>query len=79
MEILRNSDIWHYAESLELVLDECRQYHHPNVDFRAARPREPDVSLSQEDDSDVMMGGDDNDGGNDPTVISNPPQSLQVR
>lgn len=84
VETLRkcNSEVWHYADYLESVLNEC---HHPNVDFRARRPPDPDVSLGQEDDSDVMMGGDDNeqgsDDGNDPTVmaICIPPQSLQVR
>ena len=89
MEILRkcNSEIWHYAESLETLLDECCQYHHSDVNFRAARPPDPDVLLGQGNDSqaDAMMGGDDNDqdsdDGNDPTAmaISIPLQSLQVR
>ena len=85
VEILRkrNSEIWKYAESLESLLDECSQYHHPNVDFRAARPPDPDGLLGQEDDFEVMMGGDDqgSDTGNDPPVmeICVPDQSLQVR
>jgi hypothetical protein len=85
MENLRkgNTEICHYADYLESLLDKCQQYH--EVDFRANRPPDPDVSLGQEDDSDVMMGGDDNDqgsdDGNDPTVmaICIPPQSLRVR
>ena len=64
----RQSEVWQYANYLESVLDECSQYHHPNVDFRAARPPDPDVLLGQEDDSNVTMGGDD----------SIPSRSLQV-
>ena len=87
LEILRKSnlDVWHYAEYLESQLDDCKQYHHPNVDFRANRPPHPNLLLGQEDDSDFMMGGDDNDqdsdDGNDPMVLAMciPPQSLQVR
>ena len=82
----RLSEVSQYANYLESLLDECPQYHHRNVDFRAARPPDPDLLLGQEDDSDVMMGRDDNDqgssdDGNDPTVmaICIPPQSLQVR
>jgi hypothetical protein len=80
------SEVWQYAEYLESQLDECSQYHHPNVqvDFRANRPPKHDVLLRQEDDSDIMIevekdqGSDD---GNDSKVmaISIPPQSLQVR
>ena len=78
------SDLWRYTIYLESRLDECSQYQHPNVDFRANRPSD-DALLGQEDDSDVMTGGDDNDhgsdDGNDHTVaICNiPPQNLQVR
>ena len=87
VEILRkcNADIYHYVDYLESLLDKCHQYHHPNVDFRATRPPDPDLLLGQEYDSDVVMGGDDNDpgsdDGNDPTVmaICIPPQSLRVR
>ena len=82
-EILR--EFCQYADYLESLLDECRrQYHYPNVDFRASRPQDPDVSLDQEDDADFMMGGDDIDqgsnDGNDASVmaICIPPQSLQV-
>ena len=81
----RNSDIWQYAIHLESLLDECPQYHHLNIDYRALRPPDPDVLLGEEDDSNVMMEGDDNDqgsdDGNDLTVmaICIPPQSLQVR
>ena len=78
------TDAHHYIETLESLLDDChRKYQFPNHDFRATRPQDPD--MGQEDDSDVMMGGDDNeqgsDDGNDPTVmaICIPPQSLQVR
>jgi hypothetical protein len=77
-----NSEVFRYADYLESLLDE---YHHANVNFRAFRPPDPDVSLGQEEDSDVAMGGDDNDqgsdDGNDPTVmaICIPPLSLQVR
>ena len=86
MEILRKcySEVWQYTEYLELQLDDCSQYHHPNLDFRANRPPDHDVLLRLEDDSDVMMGGDENDQGSDdgadPMVmaISIPPQSLQV-
>ena len=86
MEILRkyNSEVWRYAEFLESRLDECSQHHHPNIDFRAARPSDPDVFLGGEDDSDVMMEDDNDQGsvdGNDATImaICIPPQSLQVR
>ena len=87
IEILRkcNSEIWQYAEYLESQLDECRQYHHPDVDFRAARPPDPDVLLGQENDLNDMMKGDDNEQSSDdwidPTVMAHciPPQSLQVR
>jgi len=78
------SEVWQYAEYLESQLDECSQYHHPNVDFRANRPPDHDVLLGQGDDSDVMMGGDDNDQGSDDgndfkvMAICIPPQSLQV-
>ena len=82
----RNSDIWRYAIYLESLLDKCPQFHHLNVDFRAARPPDPDVLLGQEDDSDDMMGGGEgndqgSDDGNDPTVLAIciPPQSLEVR
>ena len=82
----RLSEVSQYANYLESLLDECPQYHHRNVDFRAARPPDPDLLLGQEDDSDVMMGRDDSDqgssdDGNDSTVmaICIPPQSLQVR
>ena len=79
------ADFRHYADYLESLLDECQQYHHRSNDFRAARPPDPDLLLGQEDDFDVVMGGDDNDqgsdDGNDPSVmaICIPPQSLQVR
>ena len=80
-----SAEAYHYADYLESLLDNCHQYHHANVNFRACRPPDPDVSLGQEEDSDFAMGGDDNDqvsdDGNDPTVmaICIPPQSLQVR
>jgi hypothetical protein len=81
------SDVWQYAEYLESRLDECSQYHHPNVDrdFRANRPPNHDVLLGQEDGSDIMMGADDDDQGSDDgndskvMAICIPPQSLEVR
>ena len=83
-------DFRNYADHLESLLGECHQYHKRSVDFRAARPPDPDLLLGQEDDSDVMMGGDgrDNDQGSDDgtrndhsaiAIISIPPLSLQVR
>ena len=80
----RNSDIWRYAIYLESLLDKCPQFHHLNVDFRAARPPDPDTLLGQDDEPDAMMGDDNDQGsddGNDSTVmaICIPPQSLQVR
>ena len=80
------SEVWQYAKYLESQLDECSQYHHPNVEFRANRPPDHDAILGQEDESDIMMEGDDNDqdsddGGNESKVmaICIPPQSLHVR
>jgi hypothetical protein len=80
------SEVWQYVEYLESRLDECSQYHHPNVDYRANRPPKHDVLLGQEDDSDIMIEDDKDqlegsDDGNDSKVmaISIPPQSLQVR
>ena len=76
----RESDIWRYTNYLESLLDECSQHQHPNFDFRAARPPDPEVLVGQEDDSDVdnydqgkddgddfdaMKRGDDNDQGCD--------------
>jgi hypothetical protein len=81
----RNAEVYHYADYLESLLDKCHHYHHANVNFRAFRPPDPDVSLGQEEDSDVDMGGDDNvqgsDDGKDPTVMAIwiTPESLQVR
>ena len=78
------ADSRRYADYLESLLDECPN--HRSIDFRASRPQDPEVLLGQEDDTDVVMGGDDNDhdqgsdDGNDPSVmaICIPPQSLQV-
>ena len=86
----RYSDLWRYTISLESRLDECSQYLHPNVDFRANRPPDPDALMGQGDDSDTMMGGDDNDYDSDDGNLNDhtamaicnlniPPQSLQVR
>ena len=76
----RESDIWRYTNYLESLLDECSQHQHPNFDFRAVRPPDPEVLVGQEDDSDVdnydqgkddgddfdaMKRGDDNDQGCD--------------
>ena len=80
-----NAEAYRYADYLESLLDKCHQDHHANVNFRAFRPSDPDVSLGLEEVSDVAMGGEDNDqgldDGNDPAVmaICIPPQSLQVR
>ena len=82
IEDFRNwySEVWQYAKYLESQLDEC----HSNVDFRASRPPDHDALMSQEDESDIMMGGEDNDqssdDGNESKVmaICIPPQSLQV-
>ena len=81
------ADFRNYADHLESLLDECHQYHQRSLDFRASRPPDPDLLLSQEDDSDIVMGGDNRDNdqgsddGNDPSVmaICIPPLSLQVR
>ena len=77
VEIFRkySADIYRYAEQLESLLDDCRrQFQYPNLDYRATRPPDPDILPGQEEDSDVMMGGDDNeqgsDDGNDPTVMA---------
>ena len=87
MENLRKYgvDNRYYIDNLESVIDKCPQCCHRSIDLRATRPADPDVSLGQEDDSDIMMGGDDidqdSDDEHDPSVmaICIPPQSLRVR
>ena len=71
VEIFRkySADIYGYAEHLESLLDDCRrQFHHPNVDYRATRPPDPDILLD-----DNEQGSND---GYNPTVmvICIPPQ-----
>ena len=68
----------YHVDNPESVINKCSQ-------CGAARPPNPDVLLGQEDDFEIMMGGDDIDQGSDdehdPSVmaICIPPQRLQVR
>ena len=61
-----------YSSNLDSLVDECPQCHHRSVDFRAARPPDPDFLLGQEDDEDAIEDDDEqgSDDENDPAVMA---------